>query len=197
MSGRNFNPADAGYVEVKDRIAAFIAAFPQGSLQSEIVHLKDGLVVLKAYAFRSPDDPRPGIGHSQMAIPGPTSFTKDSEIENAETSAWGRAIAALGFEVKKSVASANEVRNKQREEPVGAGDGGDNEERHSTVEQREELKQLADSYGLTKEELGILRKSHTNKAKSSEFTVADIKKMTAAITEAGKVKQATGGVIEG
>jgi hypothetical protein len=47
-----------------------------------------------------------------MPIPGKTPYTKDSEVENAETSAWGRAIAALGFEVHNSIASAEEVAMK-------------------------------------------------------------------------------------
>lgn len=109
-----------GYVEVKDRIAAFIAEYPQGSLQSEITHLSDTLVVVKAWAYRTPDDARPGMGHSSLAIPGKTNFTRDAEIENAETSAWGRAIAALGFEVKKSIATTNEIQNKQQPAPKPA-----------------------------------------------------------------------------
>ncbi len=73
----------------------------------------DGLITVKAYAYRTSDDPRPGTGHSWLEIPGTTPYTETSELENAETSAWGRALAALGFEVKRSIASANEVRNKQ------------------------------------------------------------------------------------
>tara|TARA_R110002126_G_scaffold76998_1_gene192192 strand:- start:122 stop:649 length:528 start_codon:yes stop_codon:yes gene_type:complete len=111
----------ADYVPVNERIVAFIEAFPQGSLQSEITHLADNLVVVKAWAYRTPDDERPGVGHSSMGIPGSTSFTRGSEIENTETSAWGRAIAALGFEVKRGIASREEVENKQQErEPRGA-----------------------------------------------------------------------------
>jgi hypothetical protein len=106
-----FNMDD--YVPVNERIAAFYEQHPEGSLQSEIVELTADRVTVKAYAYRSDEDPRPGIGHSSLAIPGSTSFTKGSEIENAETSAWGRAIAALGFEVKRGVATAEEVRNKQ------------------------------------------------------------------------------------
>lgn len=113
------NPADAGYIEVKDRIIAFLDKYPDGSLQSELVELGEDIVIMKAYAYRTPDDPRPGIGHSQMPLPGKTPFTRDSEVENAETSAWGRAIAALGFEVKKSIASAEEVANKSGSVPTG------------------------------------------------------------------------------
>lgn len=110
---RNFNPSESGYIEVHERIAAFKAAHPEGSLQSEIYMLNDSVVVMKAYAYRTPQDERPGIGFSSLGIPGSTPYTKGSEIENCETSAWGRAIAALGFEVKRGIASREEVTNKQ------------------------------------------------------------------------------------
>lgn len=109
----NFSMAD--YVPVNERIEQFYQSFPEGSIQAEIVELTEARVTVKAYAFRKPDDPRPGIGHSSLSIPGSTPYTRGSEIENAETSAWGRAIAALGFEVKRGIASAEEVRNKSTE----------------------------------------------------------------------------------
>jgi hypothetical protein len=101
------------YVPVNERIEAFYKDWPSGTLQSEIVELTDTRVTVKAFAYRSEEDTRPGIGHSSVNIPGSTPYTKGSEIENAETSAWGRAIAALGFEVKRGVSSQEEVRNKQ------------------------------------------------------------------------------------
>jgi len=103
------------YVPVNERIEAFYAKHPEGSIQSEIVELTPDRVTVKAYAYRFLEDERPGIGHSSMDIPGSTSFTRGSEVENAETSAWGRAIAALGFEVKRGIATKEDVRNKQPE----------------------------------------------------------------------------------
>lgn len=100
------------YVTVNKRIEAFYAAHPEGSIQSEIHTLTDKLVVVRAWVYRTPDDSRPCIAHSQLGIPGKTSFTKDSEVENAETSAVGRALAMMGFEVRKGMASQEEVRNK-------------------------------------------------------------------------------------
>lgn len=141
MAG-SFNPADSGYVEVNKRIEEFIAKYPEGSLQSEIVMHEENLVVVKGYAYRSPTDERPGIGHSQMPIPGLTTFTRNSEVENAETSAWGRAIAALGFEVKKAVASAEEVANKQGDTTAGSTNGsaprGDDDNK-ATLKQKNRL----------------------------------------------------------
>src|SRR5690606_32268753 len=103
------------YVQVNERIDAFYAKYPEGSIQSEIVELTESRVTVKAWAYRTPDDRCPGVGHSFMNIPGSTSFTRGSELETTETSAWGRALAALGFEVKRGIASAQEVENKRQE----------------------------------------------------------------------------------
>lgn len=119
------------YVDVSERIRQFAEKFPEGSLQSEIEFVSGG-VLCKAFAYRTAADERPGIGHAFEPIPGKTPYTRDSETMNAETSAWGRAIVALGFETKK-IASANEVRARQgsgagptdttgRENPANPGD---------------------------------------------------------------------------
>ena len=97
------------YVDVAARIASFKAAHPEGSLQSDIVQIDDKRVIVKAYAYRSADDARPGVGHAAEQIPGATPYTRGSEVMVCETSAWGRAIAALGFEVKRGVATREEV----------------------------------------------------------------------------------------
>ena len=103
-----------GYVEVSERIQEFRDKHPDGSLQAEIVELRDDLVIVKAYAYRTPDDPMPGTGLASEPIPGKTNFTRDSELMNAETSAWGRALIAVGAaDAKRGIASANEVRNRQ------------------------------------------------------------------------------------
>ncbi len=123
-----FNMDD--YVPVADRIREFADKYPDGSLQCEwhmlmvptAVKQPDGswgtmdrpIIVAKAFAYRTPDDQRPGIGHAQEPIPGKTPYTKDSEIQNAETSAWGRAIVAvLAADTRKGVASRDEVQARQ------------------------------------------------------------------------------------
>jgi hypothetical protein len=100
------------YVMVNERIAAFRKMYPDGSLQSDIIELTENRILMRGLAYRTPDDERPGIGHSWLEIPGKTAFTRGSEVENCETSAWGRALAALGFEVKRGVASLEEILNK-------------------------------------------------------------------------------------
>ena len=75
-------------------------------------------MTVKAYAYQDPEDKQPTTGHSWLNIPGKTNFTIGSELENAETSAVGRALALSGYEVKKSIASKDEVAMKQDEVAV-------------------------------------------------------------------------------
>jgi hypothetical protein len=111
-----------GYVEVRERMAWFFERYPEGSLQSEILPSPiEGVVVVRAYAYRHPDDPRPGVGIASEPVPGKTPYTRDSELMNAETSAWGRALAAIGAPTRDHVASANEVRARRPAEVVGEG----------------------------------------------------------------------------
>jgi hypothetical protein len=113
------------YVDVAERVAEFSRRYPEGSLQSELKPQldSDGMLVgwlCRAYAYRTPDDTRPGIGHAVEPVPGKTPYTRDSEAMNAETSAWGRAIVALGFPTKK-IASQQEVAARQEPAPGKAG----------------------------------------------------------------------------
>lgn len=117
---RKFDLGD--YVEVKDRIKLFYELFGQGRLVTGEVRLSnepDGTprVLVQAFAYRSPEDTHPGVGWSWMELPGKTTYTRGSELENTETSAWGRAIAALGILVDKSIATAQEVDNKRGSTP--------------------------------------------------------------------------------
>lgn len=97
------------YVDVATRIAEAKAIWPELTLQAQIIDMTDDRVVMKAMAYRTPDDPRPGIGHAWEVIPGRTPYTRGSELMVCETSAWGRALAALGVATKNGIATAEEV----------------------------------------------------------------------------------------
>ena len=107
------------YIPVNERIAAFIAKYPEGSLRplwpdEPYRVLGEGetkWLVYAACAFRHPDDPAPGVGMAWEPVPGKTPYTRGSELMVAETSAWGRALAAIGIATNKSIASAEEVRS--------------------------------------------------------------------------------------
>ncbi len=123
MSDKKFSLGD--YVEVKDRIPLFYEKHPDGRLVTEHVQMTsepDGTprVLVKALAYRTPDDPHPGVGWSWMVLPGSTTYTRGSELENTETSAWGRAIGSLGIGIGSGIATGDEVRNKTAEPDVRA-----------------------------------------------------------------------------
>lgn len=112
------------YVDVATRIAEFRDKYPDGSLQPADltapyrIETVDGQawIVVVAAAYRDDTDQRPGVGMAWEAYPGKTPYTRGSELQNAETSAWGRAIvAALAADTKRGVASADEVRNRSAE----------------------------------------------------------------------------------
>jgi hypothetical protein len=117
----NFDKRLDGYVEVKDRIRMFYEAHPEGRLVTAEVRFPEPMddqarIAVKALAYRSPTDEHPGVGWSWMQLPGSTPYTKGSELENTETSAWGRAIGALGIGIDKSIASTNEIESKSGED---------------------------------------------------------------------------------
>lgn len=118
MAGQGYKgPLD--YIDVATRIVEFRDKYPDGRLrQKSLEFVRDfagkDWVVFTAEAWRSPDDPAPAEGTAWEPVPGPTQFTRDSEVQNAETAAWGRAmVAALAVDTRKGIASSEEVRNRQ------------------------------------------------------------------------------------
>ncbi len=109
------------YIDVAERITLFKEQHPEGSLTStwQILELGDRtFVVCEAQAYRTPDDARPGHGIAWEPFPGATPYTRESELMNAQTSAWGRAIVAVGIVANRSIASRQEVQASR--EPVGS-----------------------------------------------------------------------------
>ena len=108
MAGREDALRD--YVEVNTRIMKFYEKYPEGRILTEILDWKDGVVVMKATVYRDSSDIIAATGHAYEKE-GSSFINKTSALENCETSACGRALAMLGFEIKKSVASKEEVAN--------------------------------------------------------------------------------------
>jgi hypothetical protein len=98
------------YVSVNERLEKFYERYPNGSIQTELISNENGVAIFKAFAFRDANDTRPATGHAYEKE-GSSFINKTSYIENCETSAVGRALAMLGFEIKKSIASKEEVEN--------------------------------------------------------------------------------------
>lgn len=118
-----------GYVDVAERIRQLREKHPEAVLRPydpaepfKIMTIGNReFIIYTAACYRTPDDPMPAIAVAAEPAVGKTNFTRDSEVMNAETSAWGRCIvAALAADTQK-VASLNEVRNRQADEPVKPG----------------------------------------------------------------------------
>lgn len=121
-----FNSDD--YVDVSTRIGLFYKRFPDGRLTRDgdpyfvkIGQSPDGsggkdYVVYKALAYRTPEDAHPAPGTAWEPWPGPTPFTRDSELMNAETAAIGRAIVMAGIPSQK-IASQEEVQARGNGKP--------------------------------------------------------------------------------
>lgn len=137
------------YVEVAERIEKFYEKYPEGSLRcKEIRSVEIGeqhFLVYVAQAFRTAKDEAPAEGSAWEPVPGKTNFTRDSELMNAETSAWGRAIAALGFEVKRGIASRQEVLNRR------GNDDGKQESVEASPAQKRKLTELFNKAQLARE----------------------------------------------
>lgn len=95
------------YAEVNQRIKAFRMVYPQGSIQTDIVSLENGIVTIKAIVA-SEDGLVLATGYAQEKESS-SFINKTSYIENCETSAVGRALGFCGFGIDVSVASYEEV----------------------------------------------------------------------------------------
>lgn len=95
------------YVLVKDRVLYFNEKYPDGSITTELVSEPSAeLVVFKAIV--TPKENQTFTGYSQAKW-GEGYINKTSAIENAETSAVGRALAFMGIGVIESIASIDEI----------------------------------------------------------------------------------------
>lgn len=127
MADADYTDRLKDYVQVKDRVKALYDLFGQARIETtyELTSEPDAKpkVICRALVYRNPDDAHPSTGTSWLYLPGTTPYTKGSEIENAETSAVGRAIGFLGILIDKSLASLNEIAGKQgqSDEPTTVG----------------------------------------------------------------------------
>lgn len=110
------------YVLVSDRIIYFNENYPNGSIETELVtDPMSDIIIVKATV--SPANERTGsdevgyysqrfTGYSQ-AVKGAGFINKTAALENAETSAVGRALAMMGIGVIDSIASVDEINKAQ------------------------------------------------------------------------------------
>lgn len=98
------------YAEVNQRIKAFRMVYPTGTILTDMLSNEGGVAVFKCTVMNGDHILGTGTAYEKE---GSTFINKTSYIENAETSAVGRALGMCGFGIDTSVASAEEVQNAQ------------------------------------------------------------------------------------
>src|SRR5215212_1950740 len=104
-----FNPDE--YITVHERIEKFYAKFPQGRILTSIVEHNEetGFILMRAEVYRAPDETLPAATGHAYELRSAGHVQAGSYVEVCETSSVGRALALLGFEVRRGVASREEV----------------------------------------------------------------------------------------
>lgn len=97
------------YAMVASRIQGFRKLCPNGSIATEIVDMRDGVVTMRA-TVRDEEGHILGTGFAQEKESS-SYINKTSYIENCETSAVGRALGMLGIGSEEQMTSAEELVN--------------------------------------------------------------------------------------
>lgn len=100
------------YMEVNQRIKAFRMVYPTGYIHTHFFSLENGVCTILAEVgfYENGAKVELATGTAQEKE-GSSFINKTSYIENAETSAVGRALGMAGFGIDASIASAEEVQN--------------------------------------------------------------------------------------
>jgi deoxycytidylate deaminase len=93
------------YFTVAERMAMFRDEFPEYTLETNLIYQDDDKVIMKAFILNGTNLVSTGYAEE---VRGATSINKTSALENAETSAIGRALAFFKF-AGTEIASADEL----------------------------------------------------------------------------------------
>lgn len=108
LKSKAINIKGKSYVLVSDRIIYFNEQYPNGSIETSY-ELIENMFVAKATVTPDVKEPaRRFVDHSQAVI-GDGMVNKTAALENACTSAVGRALAFMGIGVIDSIASVDEI----------------------------------------------------------------------------------------
>jgi hypothetical protein len=162
------------YVPVNERLKQFRKDYPTYSLRTELVNVDEQVALVKA-VIRDDKDRiiAEGTAHERADQKG-SIVNSTSHVENAETSAWGRALGNLGIGIDASVATADEVanaiRSQEKKEKAVLPTYG------STVKQQGQIQDLVRSLGLDLQK-DILDKAKWTWPLTSEQAEVTIKRL--------------------
>lgn len=127
------------YAMVNERIKAFRMLYPEGTIETTLLSLENGVAVCRAVCM---NEFGVVLGTGLACEKESSSFiNKTSYIENCETSAVGRALGMAGIGIDVSIASYEEVANAINNQE---------DNRPSTKEQIEKVQKLYTSEEIQK-----------------------------------------------
>ena len=132
-----FNPDE--YITVSERIEKFYAKFPQGRILTNIIEhsAETGFILIRAEVYRDPEDTLPAATGHAYELRSAGHVQAGSYVEVCETSSVGRALALLGFEVRRGVASREEViRGAKKQQAAAAAPAPARPERPAPAPER-------------------------------------------------------------
>ena len=100
------------YETVESRLARFWEAYPNGQVFTAIHHYDGDKVVFRAEIYKDISDPRPVATGYAEEIRDASPVNRTSHVENAETSAIGRALANFVFQSKTAPRPSREEMDK-------------------------------------------------------------------------------------
>lgn len=111
---KTINIKGKNYIMVNERLKAFRENFKGYSLLTEIVEMTDNACTMKASIL---NDKREIVatGFAREVV-GKTPINKFAFVENAETSAWGRALGNFGIGIDDAICTAEELNFKLEQE---------------------------------------------------------------------------------
>jgi len=103
-------------VTVAERIEKFYDRYPEGRIITHIVEhdAERGFILMRAEGYRAPDDATPAATGHAFELRSEGYVNRTSYIENCESSCVGRMLALLGFEVRRGIASREEMEKATR-----------------------------------------------------------------------------------
>lgn len=95
------------YVPVHERLAKFRVDHPLWGLITQVIS-DDGKRIVMRAVVTDEEGRHLASGHAEE-IRGEGQVNKTNPVENCETSAWGRALANLGYSIDRGIASREEM----------------------------------------------------------------------------------------
>jgi len=98
------------YILVSDRVIFFNENYKNGCIQTKLITQPDSdKIIVKAKVIPDIEKPERYFNGYSQAVVGEGLVNKTAALENAETSAVGRALGMFGIGVIESIASADEM----------------------------------------------------------------------------------------